>query len=118
MTAKIEPFHAIGISRLAHELKAQGRDIIHMEFGQPSTGAPPGAIARAHDVLDSDAMGYWESPDLRARIARHYQESYGVRVEADRIVLTCGASPALVVGLLSAFSAGDVIAMARPGYVS
>lgn len=118
MTTRIEPFHAIGISRLAHELKAQGQDVIHMEFGQPSTGAPPAAIARAHEVLDSDPMGYWESPDLRARIARHYRESYGVRVEPDRIVLTCGASPALVVGLLSAFSAGDVIAMARPGYVS
>ena len=118
MPVEIEPFHAIAISRLAHELKAQGRDIIHMEFGQPSTGAPPAAIARAHEVLDTDAMGYWESPALRARISAHYRTTYGLAVEPDRIVLTCGASPALVVGLLSAFSAGDTIAMARPGYVS
>jgi aspartate/methionine/tyrosine aminotransferase len=57
VTADIDPFRAIGISRLAHALKAEGRSIIHMEFGQPSTGAPPAALATAHQVLDTDAMG-------------------------------------------------------------
>jgi aspartate/methionine/tyrosine aminotransferase len=118
MTAQIEPFHAIAISRLAHELKGQGRSIIHMEFGQPSTGAPKAAIARAHQVLDSDGMGYWESPALRARLARHYHETYGVEVAESRFVLTCGASPALVLALLAAFSPGDRVALARPGYVA
>jgi aspartate/methionine/tyrosine aminotransferase len=118
MTAQIEPFHAIAISRLAHQLKGEGRSIIHMEFGQPSTGAPKAAIARAHAVLDSDGMGYWESPALRARLARHYAETYGVEVEDGRIVLTCGASPALVLALLAAFSPGDRVALARPGYVA
>lgn len=61
MQPAIDPFYAIAISRRAHELKQQGRSIIHMEFGQPSTGAPAAAIARAHDVLDHDGMGYWES---------------------------------------------------------
>jgi len=118
MSALIEPFHAIGISRLAHQLKGEGRSIIHMEFGQPSTGAPKAAIERAHHVLDTDGMGYWESPALRDRIARHYADSYGVAVEPDRIVLTCGASPALVLALLSAFQPGDRVALARPGYVA
>ncbi|PVM82976.1 pyridoxal phosphate-dependent aminotransferase [Caulobacter endophyticus] len=116
--AEIEPFHAIGISRLAHQLKGEGASIIHMEFGQPSTGAPAPAIARAHQVLDTDGMGYWESPALKARIARHYQEAYGVSIEAERVVLTCGASPALVLALSSAFSPGDRVALARPGYVA
>ena len=118
MPVEIEPFHAIRIGRLAHDLAAQGRSVIHMEFGQPSTGAPPAAIARAHTVLDQDVLGYWENPLLRERIAARYQSSYGVEVEPDRIVLTCGASPALVVGLLSLFPRGSTIAMARPGYVS
>lgn len=116
--AEIEPFHAIGISRLAHQLKGEGALIIHMEFGQPSTGAPAPAIARAHQVLDSDGMGYWESPALKARIARHYQETYGVALEAEQVILTCGASPALVLALSSAFTPGDRIALARPGYVA
>ena len=115
---EIDPFHAIGISRLAHALKGEGRSIIHMEFGQPSTGAPRAAIVRAHHVLDSDAMGYWESPALKARIARHYVEQYGLDVAPERIVLTCGASPALVLALVSSFAPGDRIALARPGYVA
>ncbi|PXA83632.1 aminotransferase [Caulobacter sp. D4A] len=116
--AEIEPFHAIGISRLAHQLKGEGASVIHMEFGQPSTGAPAPAIARAHQVLDSDGMGYWESPALKARIARHYAETYGVAIEAEQVILTCGASPALVLALSSAFSPGDRVALARPGYVA
>ncbi|QTC92932.1 pyridoxal phosphate-dependent aminotransferase [Brevundimonas goettingensis] len=115
---EIEPFRAITISRIAHALKAEGRDVIHMEFGQPSTGAPAAAIAEAHRVLDADGMGYWESAPLKARIARLYQDRYGVEVDPDRLLLTCGASPALVLALSSRFRPGDRIAMARPGYVA
>ena len=114
----VEPFRAISVSRLAHQLKSEGRSIIHMEFGQPSTGAPAAAIAKAHQVLDADAMGYWESPDLRARIARLYDERYGVAVDPNRILLTCGASPALVLALSTLFKPGNRIALARPGYVA
>jgi aspartate/methionine/tyrosine aminotransferase len=116
--AQIDPFHAIGISTLAHKLKAEGASIIHMEFGQPSTGAPQAAIAVAHEMLDADRGGYWESAPLRARIARHYLDSYGVTVAPERIILTCGASPALVLALASVFNPGDRIALARPGYVA
>ncbi|MBU1346161.1 MAG: aminotransferase class I/II-fold pyridoxal phosphate-dependent enzyme [Alphaproteobacteria bacterium] len=116
--SEIEPFRAIVISRLAHALKAEGRSVIHMEFGQPSTGAPPAAVAQAHRVLDADAMGYWESAPLKDRIVRLYDERYGVAVTPDRLLLTCGASPALVLALSSRFGPGDRIAMARPGYVA
>ncbi|TFW30942.1 pyridoxal phosphate-dependent aminotransferase [Duganella callida] len=118
MNAELEPFHALAISRQAHALKADGRSIIHMEFGQPSTGAPTTAIARAHAVLDQEAMGYWESAPLKQRLAQFYRERYGVQVDADRFILTCGASPALVLALSSMFTPGDRIAMARPGYVA
>jgi aspartate/methionine/tyrosine aminotransferase len=118
MNSEIDPFHAISISRLAHGLKLEGRSIIHMEFGQPSTGAPRAAIAVAHRVLDSDGLGYWESPDLKARLARHYLETYGVVATPEQFILTCGASPALVLALSSSFSPGDRVALARPGYVA
>jgi len=118
MTADIEPFHAIAISRLAHKLKAEGRKVIHMEFGQPSTGAPAAAIARAHEVLDTDGMGYWESIPLKTRLARHYADTYGVTVDPEQFVMTCGASPALVLALASSFKPGDRVALARPGYVA
>ena len=118
MTSDIEPFHAIAISRLAHKLKAEGRTIIHMEFGQPSTGAPRAAIERAHQVLDTDGMGYWESIPLKQRLARHYADTYGVTVDPEQFVMTCGASPALVLALASSFKPGDRVALARPGYVA
>lgn len=118
MIAQVDPFHAIAISRIAHDLAAEGRSIIHMEFGQPSTGAPAAAIAAAHRILDSDPMGYWESTPLKQRIARHYRETYGVEIDPERILLTCGASPAFVLALSCLFAPGARVALARPGYVA
>lgn len=118
MIAHVEPFHATTIGRLAYELAAEGRDVIHMEYGQPSTGAPAAAIAAAHAVLDAEAGGYWESPALRERIARHYAEAYGVMVSPEQVFLTCGASPAFVLALSCLFRPGARVALARPGYVA
>jgi aspartate/methionine/tyrosine aminotransferase len=118
MPAIIDPFYAMDINRLAHQLKAEGRSVIHMEYGQPSTGAPAKAIEVAHRILDTDSMGYWESPELRSGLARHYRQTYGLDIEPDRFVLTCGASPALVLALAANFNAGDRVALARPGYVA
>lgn len=118
MIAQVEPFHAIAVSRLAHDMEAAGASVIHMEFGQPSTGAPAPAIALAHHVLDSEAMGYWESVPLKSRIARHYTDAYGVSVDAEQVILTCGASPAFVMALSCLFRPGARVALARPGYVA
>ncbi len=118
MTAEVDQFHAISVSALAHRLKEAGRSVIHMEFGQPSTGAPAAAITEAHRVLDADPMGYWESQPLKARIARLYAERYGVEVTPAQVILTCGASPALVLALSMSFAPGDHVALARPGYVA
>lgn len=115
---EIDPFHAISISALAHQLEQDGRSVIHLEFGQPSTPAPRAALARAHHVLDTDPMGYWESEALKARIATHYATAYGVSVAPERIVLTCGASAALVLAFCTQFVPGQRVALARPGYVA
>ena len=98
MSAQLDQFHAISISRLAHKLKSEGRSIIQMEFGQPSTGAPQAAIARAHEVLDTDGMGYFDSIPLKARLARHYKHNYGVTVAPEQFNLEvnfrhCGQHP-------------------------
>lgn len=118
MPATLEPFHAISVSVLAHRLKAEGRDVIHMEFGQPSTGAPAAAIAAAHRVLDVDPMGYWQSDALKARIVRHYAETCGASIAPEQVILTNGASPALVMALSLLFDPGARVAVARPGYVA
>lgn len=118
MSGRVEPFRAIAISQLARALEDAGRPVIHMEFGQPSTPAPAAALAAVRDGLERAPPGYWESMPLRQRIARHYRQRHGVEVDPARIILTCGASPALLLALLSRFAPGDRIAFARPGYVA
>ena len=71
-----------------------------------------------HEALDRDPPGYWESFPLRRRIARLYRERHGIELDPARILLTCGASPALLLALLARFEAGDRIAFARPGYTA
>jgi aspartate/methionine/tyrosine aminotransferase len=116
--AAVAPFRAMGLSALAHRLQAEGRSVIHMEFGQPSTGAPPRAIAEAHARLDSETGGYWLSAPLAEGIARLYADRHGLAIDPDRIILTCGASPALTLALAALFAPGDRIAFVRPGYVA
>lgn len=118
MRERVEPFRAMAIGQLARELEAEGRSVIHMEFGQPSTGAPAAALAAVRDALDRDPPGYWESAPLRQRVARLYRERHGLDVDPARILLTCGASPALLLAMLTRFEAGDRIAYATPGYVA
>jgi aspartate/methionine/tyrosine aminotransferase len=118
MIAHLDPFHAIAISALAQRLTAEGRSVIRMEFGQPSTGAPAAALDAARDVLDGEDLGYWESPALLEQLARYMVETTGVAVSPEQIVLTCGASPALVIALSLRFGPGARVALARPGYVA
>ena len=112
----VKPFYAVEINRLAHELARRGVDVIHMEVGQPSAGAPEAALQAAERAMRSDRLGYWESGALKERIARHYQEWYEVAIEPERVILTPGASGALLLAFAVLLDAGDRVAMGRPGY--
>jgi aspartate/methionine/tyrosine aminotransferase len=114
--SRVEPFHAVAINRLAHDLARRGVDVIHMEVGQPSAGAPQAALAAAAHAMRSDKLGYWESGALKERIARHYADWYGVEVSPERVVLTPGASGALLLAFTVLLEPGDRVAMGRPGY--
>jgi len=87
-----------------------------MHFGEPSLGASAAAIGAAHHALDHERMTYWLSEPLRARIARHYLDDYGVSVDPERILLTAGASAGLVAVFTTMFAAGDRVGLLRPGY--
>jgi len=104
----------------AAALPAGSPEVIRMEVGQPGTGAPRGAAEAAIRALSAgQPMGYTEAfglASLRARIARHYAERYGVEVAAGRIAVTVGASGAFPLAFLAAFDAGDRVAMAAPFY--
>jgi aspartate/methionine/tyrosine aminotransferase len=112
----VKPFYAVEINRLAHERVRRGLEVIHMEVGQPSAGAPEAALRAAERAIRADKLGYWESGALKERIARHYREWYGVEVAPECVILTPGASGALLLAFAVLLDAGDRVAMGRPGY--
>ena len=91
----VPPFMVMDVMAAAARIEAVGGRVIHMEVGQPAAAAPACAIAAARAAL-AGPLRYTESlgiPSLRARIARHYQERYGVVVDPARIIVTillCG----------------------------
>ena len=94
--------------------------IIHMEVGQPGTGAPKGAVQAVEAALRSGApLGYTEAfgrRSLRERIAAHYQEWYGLALPASRMAVTVGASGGFPLAFLAAFDPGDRVALTAPFY--
>lgn len=114
--ARVAPFYAVEINRLANARERAGLPVIHMEVGQPSAGAPAAAIAAGHRALAECPQGYWESGALAERIDAHYRDAYGLAPGPSRVVLTMGASAALVLAMSVLFSPGARVALPRPGY--
>jgi len=112
----IVPFYAGEINRRAAALSRAGRSIIPMHLGQPTRGPSDATIAAAQRALVTGPNGYWESHELKERIVEHYREWYGVEVTPERILLTNGASAALVAVFSAMFATGERVALARPGY--
>ncbi|HSN73109.1 MAG TPA: pyridoxal phosphate-dependent aminotransferase [Steroidobacteraceae bacterium] len=112
----IPPFYAGEIGRRGLARRRAGLPVIPMHFGQPTAGAPATALAVAHEVLDADPLGYYESVPLTERIAQHYAETYGVVLDPRRVLLTAGASAGLVASFAALFRKGDRVAVVRPGY--
>lgn len=116
---QITSFLAMDVYAEAQALAAQGHDIIHMEVGQPGSGAPKAVVETALRALSDDRIAYTNAigrDDLRARIAQHYQDQYGVTVAPERVVITTGSSAGFVLSFLTLFEAGDTVALTQPGY--
>lgn len=122
--AMAPPFLVMDVISAANALQASlppgAPRVLRMEVGQPGTGAPAGAVAAAHEALRGGAaLGYTEAfglPSLRARIARHYMDWYGLDLPARRVAVTMGASGAFPLAFLAAFDRGDRVALAAPYY--
>ena len=115
----IPAFHVMDVMRSARERAAAVGDVLHLEVGQPSTGAPAKALAAAKAALDGDKLGYTLAlglEPLRERIARHYADEYGVSVDPEQVVITPGSSGGFILSFLAAFDPGDKVGLACPGY--
>jgi len=116
---EIPPFIVMDVMREANRLEAAGEDVLHLEVGQPGSGAPSGVVEAVRAAVRGERLGYTDAfgiPELRQRIARHYNDVYGLRVDAKNVVATTGSSGAFVLSFLAAFDPGDRVALASPGY--
>lgn len=116
---QVPPFIVMDVLREANIREASGEDVLHLEVGQPSTGAPSGVIEAAQAALAADKLGYTEAlgiDPLRQRIAQYYRDTHDIDLAEDRVVVTTGSSGGFMLAFLSAFDVGDRVALADPGY--
>ena len=117
--SQIQPFRVMDVMSAADDLEQAGRDVVHMEVGEPGHPTPIKAVEAAENAMRRGETGYTLAlgmQPLRERIARHYQDEYGVSFGADRVVVTTGSSSAFTLAFLACFDIGDRVAIGRPGY--
>ncbi len=117
--AAIAPFHVMELMAKARALEAQGRNIIHMEVGEPDFPTPQPVIEAAQRFIASGQVFYTHAlglPSLREAIAGFYATRYGANIDPARIIVTSGASGALLLALGALISPGDEWLLTDPGY--
>ena len=117
--ARVAPFEVMAVLAAANALDAEGRDIVHLEVGEPDFPTAAPIVQAAHAAIAAGATKYTPAlglPALREAIADYYLRYHQVRVPASRIVVTAGATGALL--LLSALllEDGDAMLLTDPGY--
>jgi aspartate/methionine/tyrosine aminotransferase len=115
----IAPFHVMDILARAQALEAAGRDIIHLEIGEPDFATPQPIIEAGIAALHAGHTHYTGAlglPLLREAITGFYAKRWQVDVEPSRVIVTPGASGALLLALGLLAGPGDEVLMADPGY--
>jgi len=116
---EIAPFYVMELLRRAKQLESQGRDIIHMEIGEPDFPTPQAIVAAGIKQLQTGDIKYTPAaglPKLREKIAAFYQTRYSVAVDKARIFVTPGASGAFLLALAASLNPGDELLMSDPCY--
>lgn len=117
----VDPFIVMDVMEAARAAEEAGRDIVHMEVGQPGSGAPEAARRRLADEMEKGPLGYTVAlgrPDLRRAIADLYGEWYGIDLDPARVILTSGASGGFLLAFTALFDAGDRVGLGEPCYPS
>ncbi|WP_170782589.1 pyridoxal phosphate-dependent aminotransferase [Ruegeria lacuscaerulensis] len=117
----VDPFIVMDVMEAARKAEEAGRHIIHMEVGQPGTGAPKDATEALAKAMQDNPLGYTVAlgmPALRQRIAQLYDEWYKVDLDPNRVVVTPGSSGAFLLAFTALFDSGDRVGIGAPGYPS
>ncbi|MDI1292919.1 MAG: pyridoxal phosphate-dependent aminotransferase [Methylobacter sp.] len=116
---EISPFYVMELLRRAKQLEAQGKDIIHMEIGEPDFTTPPAIMEAGIRQLKTGEVKYTPAaglPELREKIAEFYRQHYAVTVDKKRIFVTPGASGAFLLALGVTLNPEEELLMADPCY--
>jgi len=119
VAAAIQPFHVMKILGEAKALEAQGREIIHMEIGEPDFPSLHCVHEAAHQAVEKGLTHYTPTlglPQLRQKLADFYQDFYHAKVTANNIMITPGSSTALQLVLTAILNPGDKVVLADPAY--
>ncbi|WP_020693826.1 pyridoxal phosphate-dependent aminotransferase [Noviherbaspirillum massiliense] len=117
--ANIAPFHVMELAKMAARLEQQGRHIIHMGIGEPDFTAAPAVIETAARAMADGRLQYTSATGitaLREAIAEHYRRVYGLEIAPRRIIVTAGASAALVLACAALIEKGTEVLMPDPSY--
>lgn len=118
---RLQPFRTIALLTSAKARIAAGQDIIRLDVGEPDFPTPAPVVGAASAAMAAGAGRYTESsgtPALRARIAAHYRQRYGVTVDPARVIVTTGSSAALWVVMALLVDHGDRVLTPMPAYPS
>ena len=117
--AEIAPFHVMEVQTAARALEAKGRDVVHLEIGEPDFPTPAPVLEAARKALTDGRIYYTSAlgwPALRAAIAQHYADHYGVAIAPERVIVTAGSSAALLLVMALLVNRDERILLADPGY--
>lgn len=106
---------------LASELESQGRDIIHLEIGQPDFGTFPEIVEAGKDAIDAGFTRYNPSegyPDIRETIAEYSRNNRSIPAKPQCVVVAPGAKPVILLPLLALVEPGDEVLYPDPGFPS
>ena len=115
--ANIRAFHVMELAKQARELELAGRSIIHMGIGEPDFTAAEPVVQAAADAMRRGVTQYTGAlgiRPLREAIARYYQTTYGLNIAPERIIVTAGASAALLLACAVLVEIGGEVLMPDP----
>ena len=115
----IAPFHVMELMAKAAALEAAGRSVIHFEVGEPDFATAEPILVAGQEFLRGGHVHYTAAlglPQLREAISGFYRQNYGLDVPSSRIVVTAGASGALLLALGVLVNPGDEWLLPDPGY--
>lgn len=115
----ITPFLVMDVLEKANAMASEGREVIHLEVGEPDFDTPGCIRAAAAKAMESARTHYTHSlgiPELREAICRHYRATYGVLVDPEQVLVTAGSSPALLTAIACLVDPGDEVVLTDPHY--